>query len=83
MGIITDSELRYRIRGNLQILSEQADIIQELCDEINTCLNNPSEHYNKISETCNLLCEVANKNKQLIEEVRNHMLKIREERMSH
>jgi len=84
MEYISDSERRYRIRESMQILGEQADMILELCGQINACLDNPSEpYYKRICEICEVLSEVTNKNKQLIEEVRNQMAKIGEEEISH
>lgn len=80
----SDSERRYKIRANTQSLSEQSEMIHELRDQIQACLDNPSdpERYKKINEILVVLNEVTKKNNRLIYEMQDEIAKMHEENIA-
>ncbi len=68
----------------MQRLSEQAEMIHELRDQMKSCLDMPTpERYKKIDEILEVLREVTDKNRQLIEEIQNDIAEMRKEPISH
>ncbi len=75
---------RYRVRAKLQRLSEQSEMIHELRDQMNACLDIPTpERYKKIDEILGILAEVTKENNQLITELQNEIAELRKQRISH
>ena len=67
-----DRELRYRIRSNMQLLSEQSEMIHELRNELNDCLAKKSDpnRYVRVKEILDVLTEATRNNDHLIREMK-------------